>query len=191
MPLQHISDRMLRSMRRERSGAAVRKLIERIRGAVPGIALRTSLIVGYPGETEEDFAELLAFVRETRFDRLGVFEYSREENTDAYTLPDQVASATKKRRQREIMRAQAAVAAAVNGALVGSEREVLVCGEDGEGRLYGRLSTQAPDIDGIAHLEGDARPGEIVRARVVSADVYDLRCRTLGGGLIDTEVVRP
>lgn len=178
MPLQHISDRMLRSMRRERSGAAVRRLIQQIRTAVPGIALRTSLIVGYPGETEEDFSELLDFVRETRFDRLGVFEYSREENTDAYGLSEQVHSATKKRRQREVMKAQAAVAAEVNGALVGSEQDVLVCGEDGEGGFHGRLSTQAPEIDGMAHLEGDATPGQIVRARVVSADVYDLRCRT-------------
>src|SRR5574341_2107382 len=104
MPLQHISDRMLRAMRRERAGAAVRGLIRRIRERIPGVAIRTAFIVGFPGETESDFAELLAFVQESRFERVGVFRYSREEGTAAASLPDQVPEMVKQRRRAALMR---------------------------------------------------------------------------------------
>lgn len=190
MPLQHISDRMLRRMRRERSGSSVRKLIERIRAAVPGIALRTSCIVGFPGETEDDFAELCEFVRQTRFDRLGVFEYSPEEGTEAGAFTDQVPARTKKRRYRELMRVQAEVAAELSSALVGSWQEVLVCGEGDDGSTHGRLATQAPDIDGFVRLEGQALPGEFVRAWITGAEVYDLVGR-LPSLPIDRSVLHP
>jgi len=190
MPLQHISDAMLRRMRRERSGDSVRKLIARIRAAVPGVALRTSMIVGFPGETDDDFQQLLAFVDEARFERLGVFEYSPEEGTAAGTMPSQVPARTKKRRYHALMKAQARVSAELNAALVGSLQEVLVCGESERGDLVGRLASQAPDIDGLVHLEGDARPGEFVQARIESAEVYDLRAR-VEDSRIDSRAVRP
>lgn len=190
MPLQHISDGMLRRMRRERSGDSVRKLIRRIRDAVPGVALRTSMIVGFPGETDADFDELLAFVAETRFDRLGVFQYSPEEGTEAEKLSDQVPERTKKRRFHALMKAQARVSADLNAGLVGSRQEVLVCGEADDGSLYGRLASQAPDIDGLVYLEGAARPGDLVWARIHAADVYDLRAQ-IEAAAIDTRGDHP
>jgi ribosomal protein S12 methylthiotransferase len=174
MPLQHISDRMLRAMRRERDGGAVRRLIERIRARIPGVAIRTAFIAGFPGETDADFAELLEFVRTTRFERVGVFRYSKEEGTAAATLQGQVAEPIKRQRHKALMRAQAEVAAAANRRLVGSEHAVLVCGTDDRGRLYGRLATQAPEIDGVVYLRGHAPLGEIVPARVTRASTYDL-----------------
>jgi len=177
MPLQHVSDRLLRSMRRERNGAALRRLIQRIRKRIAGVAIRTAFIVGFPGETNDDFAELLRFVVETRFERLGVFRYSREEGTAAAALPHQVSEAVKRRRFDVLMRAQAAIAAQLNEHMVGSEQTVLVCGEDDRGRLYGRLSSQAPEIDGVVYLEGQALPGTIVPVWVTAASTYDLRAK--------------
>ncbi len=174
MPLQHISDRMLRVMRRERDGATVRRLIARLRDRIPGVAIRTAFIAGFPGETEADFTELLEFVRETRFERVGVFRYSQEEGTAAATLGDQVPEPVKRRRQQALMRAQAGVAAAVNHQLIGTDQAVLVCGTDDRGRLYGRLPTQAPDIDGVVYLRGEAAVGWITRAHVRRASTYDL-----------------
>ncbi len=175
MPLQHVSDRMLRSMRRERDGAALRRLIRRIRKRIPGVAIRTAFIVGFPGETDGDFAELLQFVTETRFERVGVFRYSREEGTAAAALPHHVPEAVKRRRFDALMRAQAVIAAELNQRLIGSEQAVLVCGEDERGRLYGRLSSQAPEIDGVVYLDGQAVPGTIAPVRVTAASTYDLQ----------------
>ena len=174
MPLQHISDRMLRAMRRERDGATVRQLIRRIRDRIPGVAIRTAFIAGFPGETDDDFTELLEFVRETRFERVGVFRYSKEDGTAAATLAEQVPEASKRQRHKALMQAQAAVAADVNRRLVGTEQTVLVCGTDDHDRLYGRLPTQAPEIDGVVYLRGAAAPGAIARARVSRASTYDL-----------------
>jgi ribosomal protein S12 methylthiotransferase len=174
MPLQHISDRMLRAMRRERDGATVRRLIQRIRERIPGVAIRTAFIAGFPGETEADFAELLDFVRAARFERVGVFRYSKEDGTAAATLDEQIPEPVKRRRHDALMRAQAGVAAAVNHRLVGTEQAVLVCGTDDRGRLYGRLPTQAPDIDGVVHLRGAAPVGGIAAARVTRSSTYDL-----------------
>lgn len=174
MPLQHISDRMLRRMRRERDGAAVRRLLERIRQRVPGIALRTAFIVGFPGETDADFAELLEFVRNARFERVGVFRYSQEHGTTAADLPDQISEPIKRRRRDALMRAQAEVSAARNRTLVDTEQSVLICGEDGRGRLYGRLATQAPEIDGVVYLRGPAVAGSIIQVRITGGGTYDL-----------------
>ena len=174
MPLQHISDRMLVSMRRERNGAAVRRLVARMRERIPGVAIRTAFIVGFPGETDADFAELVAFVRDAQFERVGVFRYSKEDGTAAATLPDQVAERVKTRRYHALMRAQAEVAAAASHRLVGSEAEALVCGTDARGRRFGRLATQAPDIDGVVYLRGAADIGALHRVRITAADTYDL-----------------
>src|SRR2546425_1369845 len=174
MPLQHISDRMLRAMRRERSGAAIRRLLARVRAAVPGVAVRSAFIVGFPGETEDDVRALCDFLEEAEFERVGVFTYSREEGTAAATLPDQVAEAEKRERRARVVTVQARVAARRAAAQVGQELEVLV--EEARGRtLVGRTRTQAPEIDGVIRLVGEAAPGTIVRAVVTGADTYDLR----------------
>ncbi len=174
MPLQHVSNRMLRAMRRERSGDAVRRLLARIRDAVPGIALRSAFIVGFPGETEDDVRELCDFLEETEFERVGVFRYSREENTVAATLPGQLPERVKQARWERVMAVQAGVAARRARAQVGRVVQVLVERERPEGGLAGRTATQAPEIDGEIRLVGTASPGDLVGARVTGADTYDL-----------------
>ncbi len=175
MPLQHASDRMLRSMRRERSAAALRALIARIRAAVPGIALRTAFIVGFPGETEDDVQALCDFIEETAFDRVGVFRYSKEENTHAATLPGHLPERVKQRRWERVMETQARVAARLARAQIGRQVEVLLEEETDPGVFVGRTATQAPEIDGTIVVEGHGAPGELVKVRVVDAAVYDLR----------------
>jgi ribosomal protein S12 methylthiotransferase len=175
MPLQHISDRLLRAMRRERSGAAIRRLLARIRAAVPGIALRSAFIVGFPGETEDDVHELCDFLEEAEFERVGVFEYSDEENTAAAALPDQVADGLKQERRARVMAVQARVAARGAARQRGKILDVLVEGEDAHEGLVGRTRAQAPEIDGTIALRGRAAPGDLVRVRVTGADTYDLR----------------
>ena len=180
MPLQHISDAVLRRMRRERDGGAVRRLVRRMRERIPGVTIRTAFIVGFPGETDADFNELLEFVSTTRFERVGVFRYSREEGTAAAVLPDQIPEPVKRRRFDALMRAQAAVSAALNHRLIGSDHDVLVCGTDERGRLYGRLQSQAPEIDGVVYLRGAAPVGTLARARITAATTYDVQAEVLG-----------
>jgi ribosomal protein S12 methylthiotransferase len=177
MPLQHSSDRLLRTMRRGRDSAFLRELLARLRARVPGIALRTSLIVGLPGETEEDFQDLLRFVEEQSFERLGVFEYSREEGTGAAELPDQVPDELKQARFQRVMEVQRDISRAHQQALVGRRVEVLVEGasEETEHLLVGRHAQQAPEIDGVTYLnDGMAYPGELVWVEVTDASDYDL-----------------
>jgi ribosomal protein S12 methylthiotransferase len=177
MPLQHSSDRLLRSMKRGRDSVFLRDLLARLRGRVPGLALRTSLIVGLPGETEADFDDLLSFVEEQRFERLGVFEYSAEEGTPAADMPDQVPEALKKERYARIMEIQQAISRAHQQAMIGRRVEVLVEGraEETEHLLAGRHAQQAPEIDGITYInDGVAYPGELVTVEVTDASDYDL-----------------
>jgi ribosomal protein S12 methylthiotransferase len=174
IPLQHVADDVLRAMRRERTGAALRRLIARIRAAVPGIAIRSSFIVGFPGERERHVDELCAFLEETELDNVGVFRYSREENTDAASLAGQVRESTKQARWERVMAVQASVAARRARAQLGREVEVLVEGVDADGLLSGRTASQAPEIDGVIWLRGGAAPGDLVRARVTGAQTYDL-----------------
>jgi ribosomal protein S12 methylthiotransferase len=182
MPLQHADDAMLRAMKRERSAAALRSLLDRVRGAIPDVALRTSFIVGFPGETDAAFANLANFVREQQFDRVGVFTYSREENTAAFDLADQVPEGVKRRRRAALMEVAAEISLAKNRGLVGREIEVMVEGAaPGRAtRLRARTSAQAPEIDGMVLLSGEAEPGEIVRARIERASTYDLHGRIMG-----------
>lgn len=182
MPIQHISDHVLRAMRRERSGAAVRRLIERLRTAVPGIALRTTFIVGFPGETEGDVRELCEFVREARFEHVGVFRYSHEENTAAGALTDDVPETEKQARYEQVMSVQAGVSAAHVANMQGRIIDVLVEETDGvgSGTGIGRTSQQAPEIDGIVRLHGAGmEPGTVVRARVLGGETYDLEAEIL------------
>lgn len=177
MPLQHSSDRLLRAMKRGRDSVFLRDLLARLRARVPGLALRTALIVGLPGETEDDFEDLLRFVEEQRFERLGVFEYSPEEGTPAAEMADQVPDAVKRERRDRIMAAQQAISRAHQQAMIGRRLEVLVEGraEETEHLLAGRHAQQAPEIDGLTYInDGVAYPGEIVTVEITDAAEYDL-----------------
>jgi ribosomal protein S12 methylthiotransferase len=177
IPLQHISDPVLKRMNRRSSEADIRSLIARLREEIPDLALRTSLIVGFPGETEEDFKKLLHFVEEVQFDRLGVFCYSREEGTPAAVMPDQVSERLKRERHRKLMRTQARVSFKRNRRLIDTVEQVIVEGysEETELLIKGRSSRQAPDIDGQVYITaGNARPGDIVNLRITDSSDYDL-----------------
>jgi ribosomal protein S12 methylthiotransferase len=183
MPIQHASDRLLRSMKRGRDSAFVRDLLGRLRARVPGLALRTSLIVGLPGETEADFEELCSFVEAQRFERLGVFEYSREEGTAAATMSGQVPEAKKRERFERLMELQRDISREHQRALIGRTVEVLVEGraEETEHLLAGRHAQQAPEIDGLTYLnDGLAYPGELVQVEITDASDYDLVGRVVG-----------
>jgi ribosomal protein S12 methylthiotransferase len=184
MPLQHGSDRMLRAMRRERSADSLRRLVERIRARMPHVTLRSSFIVGFPGETAEDFADLCRFVEEMEFERVGVFRYSQEENTEAGGMPGQVPEAVKEERWHRLMQLQRGIARRKSEAWVGRVVPVLVCGEDEENRTYGRTAAQAPDIDGIVLLDGGFEVGEMASVRITDATDYDLiGTRAMSGAL--------
>ncbi len=182
MPLQHADDAMLRSMKRERSGAALSRLLDKIRTRIPDVVLRTSFIVGFPGETDEAFDRLLNFVEQEQFDRLGVFTYSQEENTAAYQMADQVPERIKRERRSRLMEMQAGISLQKNRAMVGKEVEVLVEGTmpGRVKRLKGRMAGQAPEIDGMVILNGSAEPGEFVQARIEKALTYDLHAEVRG-----------
>jgi ribosomal protein S12 methylthiotransferase len=181
MPLQHADDAMLRAMRRERSGEALRRLLARIRERIPAVTLRTSFIVGFPGESDAAFGTLVDFVREIEFERVGVFTYSREDNTAAAEMPGQVPERVKRARRSELMRTQADISLRKNRGLVGREVEVLVEGPipGTRTRVRGRTRAQAPEIDGAVFLRGDAEAGEFVRARVDRALSYDLHAQVI------------
>ncbi|HZP42648.1 MAG TPA: MiaB/RimO family radical SAM methylthiotransferase, partial [Candidatus Binatia bacterium] len=184
MPLQHVADPILRAMRRERSGAAIRRLLARVRATVPGIALRSSFIVGFPGETDDHVRALCDFLEESEFAHVGVFRYSPEEGTAAAGLPDDVPEAVKAARWERVMAVQARVAARVAAARIGRTVEVLVERVDGRVAI-GRTAEQAPEIDGVVRLAGPfpggrvPEPGDLVHARVTGADTYDLRARVV------------
>jgi len=166
VPLQHASDRMLERMRRGTTAERQRLLVARLRERIPGVTLRTTVIVGFPGETEDDFQALLDFAAESRFDRLGIFRYSDEEGTAAFDLDGKVPQRVARDRYRRLASLQSGIQAEKLGALVGSEATVLVDHAIGAGRARGRLASQAPEIDGVVFLAGAAQPGELVRARV-------------------------
>jgi len=177
LPIQHISNPILKRMRRRSGEEDIRALIGKLRREIPDIAIRTSLIVGFPGETSEDFKKLLQFVEETRFDRLGVFCYSREEGTPAAEMPEQVSERIKRERHKKLMRTQARVSFKHNRTLVDSVEEVLVEGysEETELLLKGRSSRQAPDVDGLVYITaGNANVGDIVRLKITDSSDYDL-----------------
>ena len=181
MPLQHASQNVLRLMKRGGNRESLERLIERVRRRVPGIAVRTTFITGFPGETVEDFEELLAFVRNVEFDRVGVFTYSDEEGTLAFDLPDKVDATVARRRRARLMKAQSRVSLRKNRARVGETLRVLFEGPSAETDLLwqGRTQAQAPDIDGCI-LINDApenfrpEPGDFVNVRVTEAQEYDL-----------------
>jgi ribosomal protein S12 methylthiotransferase len=177
MPLQHASDKLLKRMKRGRDSAFLEKLLLKLRERVPGLTFRTSMIVGLPGETEEDFALLKDFVVKHRFERLGVFQYSDEEGTAAYDMDQKVPAAVIERRWREIMAIQKRISREQNKRFVGQRIEVLVEGpsEESEHLLVGRHEGQAPEIDGLVYInDGMAYPGELVTVEITQAHHYDL-----------------
>jgi ribosomal protein S12 methylthiotransferase len=180
MPLQHASARVLKRMKRGASGEIFLKLLDRIRKTIPGVAIRTSFIVGFPGETSEDFEELCRFVQAAEFDRMGVFSYSDEDTSASCHLDGKVDARTIYNRKRRLMAVQRKIAQARNRALTGAELPVLVEGRSPETDLLwqARLATQAPEIDGVTlvnDFEGsEPEPGEIRRLRVTETHDYDL-----------------
>jgi ribosomal protein S12 methylthiotransferase len=181
MPLQHASQNILKLMKRGGNRASLERLINRVRNRVPGIAVRTTFITGFPGETEEDFAELLAFVKSVEFDRVGVFTYSDEEGTPAYELPDKVDPKIAKQRQKRLMKEQGRISRRKNKSRIGQTVTVLFEGEATESELLwqGRMETQAPDIDGCVLIndvpEGlTPTAGDIVNVEITEAHEHDL-----------------
>jgi len=183
LPLQHASDAVLARMKRPGTRAAYERLVDRIRARLPGVALRTTFIVGFPGETDRDVDELLRFVETVRFDHVGVFTYSHEEGTSAHALPDDVPAAAKRARRARLMRAQKRIVARAHAARLGTRARVLVDGPSAEHELVlrGRLEGQAPDIDPVVYLT-DCDPAEVsagafVDAELVGSRAYDLVAR--------------
>ncbi len=178
LPVQHMSDPMLKAMRRGITAAKQRALLERIRERVPGAAIRTTLIAGFPGETASDHAASLEAVRAGLFDRLGVFAYCREEGTPSHDMADQVPAATASARRDELMAAQQEIHFARNRPKIGTTIDVLVETVDPLGRsALGRSEHDAPDVDGhvrVAPPPKGLKPGAFVRVEITSADGYDL-----------------
>lgn len=169
IPLQHISDRMLGLMRRETSGTYIRDLLARMRAGIPGLGIRTTFITGFPGEKEEDFEELLAFIEDSRFERAGVFEYSREEGTRAYKMGDRVHPSTRKRRRNTAMALLQKIAAELNEEQLGQSRRVLV-----ESPGIARTEWDAPEIDGTVFVDEDLPVGEFAEVKISGWRGYDL-----------------
>lgn len=176
MPLQHGSTKILQSMRRGITREKTENLVEEIRQKVPGIAMRTTLIAGYPGETQADFDEMYSFVERTRFDRLGIFTYSHEENTHAFSLNDDVADEVKRQRADEIMELQSGISYELNQAKVGNTYKVLFDRAEGD-YFIGRSEFDSPEVDNevlVKKSEGFVRIGDFANVQITSADHYDL-----------------
>ena len=173
IPLQHAHPNTLRRMNRPHNVDMVRRLIAHLRQAMPDIALRTAFIVGYPGETEEEFQALLEFVEEVAFDRVGVFTYSREEGTPAADLPDQVPEEVKEERYQRLMELQQGISLAKNQQMIGSTLDVLIEGS-GDGLSVGRSYRDAPEVDGLVIVQEELSVGEMVPVLITGAMEYDL-----------------
>ena len=178
LPMQYGNDKILKAMNRATTVGKFRKIVEKIRGIFPDAVFRTTMIVGFPGETEEDFENLLAFVKEMKFDRLGAFAYSREEGTKAYDMKPQVHWKTKERRLKTLMECQEKISEECARKFVGRELDVILEGiDEATGMYYGRSYASAPDdIDGVVYVGSykEHRFGETVRVKVSNADIYDL-----------------
>jgi ribosomal protein S12 methylthiotransferase len=185
MPLQHISDRMLTAMQRETGGAYIRDLVRRIREGIPGIALRTTFIVGFPGETDADVDELCDFIRETKFERLGVFRYSQEEGTRAGKMAEQVPAKEKERRWHRLMALQREIASGVSAQSVGKTIRVLV-----EEAGVARGEADAPDIDGRVYVPRELPVGQFANVTINGHHDYDLLALPAGESPAEFKVAR-
>jgi len=188
IPFQHISQSILQRMRRGKSGSSVREATQKLRKFIPGLTLRTSLIVGFPGETDTDFSELLDFVEETEFERLGVFKYSPEEGTSAARMGSQVSEQVKERRWQEVMDLQSVISRKKNEGLIGTIQRVMI--DDvalNSERVTGRTQGHAPEVDGVVFVESDdsrpkrvpVRPGDMIDVKITGALDYDLISETI------------
>ena len=177
LPIQHISDKILSAMNRHGNAALIRDAVERVRRGIPGVTVRTTAIVGFPGETDDDFAELCAFVKEAKFDRFGAFAYSREEGTPAADFPDQIDEQTKQDRYDILMQTQLGISSELQKKKIGSTVTVLTEGYDVvAGTHYGRSAADAPDIDGKVYFSAPVRvpEGTFVEVKITEALDYDL-----------------
>ena len=182
LPIQHIDDDILKAMNRKVTSKKIKEIIAQAREFMPDVALRTSIIVGFPGETQKRFGRLLDFIRETKFDHLGVFTYSQEEGTKAALLSSHISGKEKERRRDIIMNEQAAISNKINQGLIGDIQEVLIEGKsDRSDYAYtGRCRRQAPEIDGITYVKGkQVKTGSIVKCKIIAADDYDLFAQTI------------
>ncbi|MBN8697283.1 MAG: 30S ribosomal protein S12 methylthiotransferase RimO [Bacteroidetes bacterium] len=176
MPLQHISDNMLKSMRRGTTKQKTIDLVNQIRDKVPGIAIRTTLIAGYPGETKQDHQEMLEWVEQTRFERLGIFAYSHEENTFAYSLKDDVPAKVKQARTEAVMALQQGISFDLNQKKIGKTYKVLFDKKEGE-HFIGRTEFDSPEVDNEVLVKADSnyvRVGDFANVKITSAEDYDL-----------------
>ena len=176
IPIQHISNEVLKKMNRKTSKENIEKLISRIRKEIPGVALRTSLIVGFPGETKEQFEELYDFVEKIKFDKLGVFEYSKEDGTPAATMPNQIHHMTKKSRFNKIMSLQQEISREKMKAKIGTKQEVLIENKSFDRKYYiGRTKSDVPDIDGVVYIKNNKLEiNEFVNCKITDFKEYDL-----------------
>lgn len=177
IPIQHIDNDILKAMNRRGGSHMIRKILEKARQIIPDVVLRTSVIVGFPGETQLKFNRLLTFIREMRFDHLGVFTYSREEGTKAASLPSRISEIEKARRRRLLMEEQAVISYEINQSLIGAHQEVLIEGKSDipDFPHIGRCFRQTPDIDGITYVKGsNPVTGKIMTCKIISATEYDI-----------------
>ena len=175
LPFQHVDEALLRSMNRKGSAADFNELVARIRQRIPGATIRTTLIAGYPGETDDQFEELLDFVAESDLDYIGMFAYSREEGTAAYDLPDQVDDDEKAERAQRLRDLADDVCIPRVAARVGQSMDVLICGREEDGQLFGRAMCQAPDVDGVTYLDDSAgNVGDIATVTIDDTLLYEM-----------------
>ncbi len=178
LPLQHASNKILKLMNRPDNRESIEALIKKIREKIPDVTIRSTFIVGFPGESEEDFLELKNFLQEQRLDKVGIFTYSREEDTAAYDFPDQISEEVMQERYHELMSIQSLISQEINESLEGRELEVLIENRDEEVPevVSGRSYRDAPEVDGIIYIENDGRSkaGDIVRVKVLAGFVYDI-----------------
>lgn len=182
IPIQHISDTVLKRMGRKSNGASIREVIQKIRNKIPDVVIRTSLIVGFPGEKESDFDELYSFVKETKFERLGVFKYSKEEGTPAVKLKEQIPEERKEERYDQIMSLQQEVSAENNQKIIGQKLECIIDGLTDDGEMYvTRSYRDVPDTDGFVFVnkEKEHKVGDFIECIVKEAYEYDLTAKEL------------
>ena len=174
IPLQHVRQNMLEAM--NRPVIDNRKLIKKIRKLIPSVAIRTTFIVGYPGETEEDFQELYNFIKEMKIDKLGVFEFSREKNTKAYKLKPQIPAKIKKQRKKQLMELQQKISKEINNKLIGKKIDCIIEAINSDGLVVGRTYKDAPEVDGLVFIDTKTpvTPGDIITVKITGAVEYDL-----------------
>ena len=181
MPMQHVSDRLLRAMKRGYTQRTLYRLLDDIRQQMPDATIRSTFIVGFPGETPADVDELLRFLQHARLDRVGVFTYSREEGTPSYHLPNHVPVREAARRRREVMALQQEISWQKHQSMLGKQVWALVDEEPTDDQpAVGRLSSQAPDIDGVVYIDGPVASGELVHVEITGAKAYDFTARVIG-----------